>query len=77
MPLFFLANVLFQMVIQFGSLFMFFTGASLLMANLLVSCLHSSLPFSLAFEGLGSGQSEQLTLHYSWCYYGNLFNGQC
>lgn len=75
-PLFVLANVLFQMVIQYGSLFLLLTGLSLLMANLLMTLMRSSVPFSLAFQGLYSTETQFLTLHYSWCFYANLFNGK-
>ena len=76
-PLFVLANVLFQMVIQYGSLFMIFTGMSLLVANLLMTVMRSTIPFQLAFQDLNSDFSSQfLTLHFSWCYYVNLINGE-
>ncbi|UXI15993.1 alpha1 6 fucosyltransferase [Sarcoptes scabiei] len=68
-PLFILANVLFQTVIYYGSLFIIFTGLSLLSANLIIISLRSTIPFSLAFE------DESLRTNYSYCFYLNLING--
>ncbi|KPM09262.1 DUOXA-like protein [Sarcoptes scabiei] len=68
-PLFILANILFQTVIYYGSLFIIFTGLSLLSANLIIISLRSTIPFSLAFE------DESLRTNYSYCFYLNLING--
>ncbi|KAH7643732.1 duoxa-like protein [Dermatophagoides farinae] len=69
-PLFILCNILFQMVIYYGSLFIIFTGISLLSANfVMMFYLHYSIPLTLAFE------NGFLITHYSWCFYINLING--
>ena len=63
------------MVIQYGSLFMFFTGLSVLLSNLIMTIMRSEIPFRLAFVALESDENQFLVLHYSWCYYANLING--
>nr|XP_027199462.1 LOW QUALITY PROTEIN: dual oxidase maturation factor 1-like [Dermatophagoides pteronyssinus] len=63
-------NILFQTVIYYGSLWIIFTGISLLSANFIVIFYsHCSIPLTLAFD------NGFLITHYSWCFYINLING--
>ncbi|CAG2177345.1 unnamed protein product [Oppiella nova] len=74
-PLFVLSLILFQMVIQYGALFLLMTGSCLISANILYSMLRNPIPLRIPFEHYISGQTVFLAPHYSLCYYLNLING--
>ncbi|XP_054159680.1 dual oxidase maturation factor 1-like [Oppia nitens] len=74
-PLFVLSNILFQMVIQYGALFLIMCGSSLITANIVYSLIRNPIPLRIPFEQYISGQTVYLMPHFSWCYYLNLING--
>lgn len=74
-PLFVLANLLFQMVIQYGSVFMLFSGLSLLVASGVQLVMRSTIPLKVSFVEAGTMQTIVMQTHYSWCHYLNLING--
>lgn len=74
-PLFVLANLLFQMVIQYGSVFMLFSGLSLLVASGVQLLMRSTIPLQVSFIEADTMQTIVMQTYYSWCYYLNLING--
>ncbi len=75
-PLYLLSNILFQMVIQYGALFLMLTGSSLLAGNILYSSIRNPIPLKIPFNVYMGKETTYLEPHYSWCFYLNLFNGE-
>lgn len=68
-PLWILSNILFFMVIRYGSYFLTLTGCSLIIANILFASIRNFIPLEIPIG------TEKLVLKYGWSFWLTLFTG--
>ncbi|XP_013403434.2 dual oxidase maturation factor 1 [Lingula anatina] len=68
-PLWIICNILFFMVIRYGSYFLFFTGSCMVLANILYASIRNPTELVIPWE------EAVMEFHYGWCFWLCLITG--